>query len=204
MSPEEQKQLAREEARTVRRHLAKGEGVGAALQFAVHLMRLFDCLKVSGPVSAYWPIQTELDVRPAMHELERHGVDLALPFVAAKAAPLVFRAWGEGDPLVESAYDIPVPETRAPIVVPTLVIVPLLAYDRLGYRLGYGGGYYDRTLAVLRHAGDVVAVGAAFAGQLVEAVPKDETDEVLDFIVTEHGVWDPNRSTQQSDEEGFL
>jgi 5-formyltetrahydrofolate cyclo-ligase len=136
-------------------------------------------------VSGYWPVADELDVRPLLTRL--HGLDhaIGLPVVAARGEPLRFRRWEPGAPMVAAAYGILVPDETAPEIVPRLVLVPMLAFDRGGWRLGYGGGFYDRTLAVLRQAGPVLAAGVAFAAQEVAAVPRDPLDQRLDWIVTE-------------------
>jgi len=136
-------------------------------------------------VSGYWPMRSELDPRPILTALSARGHPLCLPVVAGKARPLVFRAWHPGDALVAGGYGTQVPDAGQEVVVPHLLLVPLLAFDRAGYRLGYGGGFYDRTLAALRAAGPVVAVGLAFCAQEVDTVPHDATDARLDWIVTE-------------------
>jgi len=112
---------------------------------------------------------------------------LALPCVTAPDAPLEFRAWAPGDALETGAYSIACPQPRAPVLTPDLVLVPLLAFDHMGRRLGYGGGYYDRTIAALRAAGDVQVVGLAYSAQRLTRVPSAAHDMRLDWIVTEHG-----------------
>lgn len=128
---------------------------------------------------------SELDPRPLMQALDGRGHGLALPVVAGAGRPLVFRAWTPGDPLRPAAFNTREPSPDKAEVTPRVVLVPLLAFDRAGYRLGYGGGFYDRTLAGLRAAGTALAVGLAFAGQEVESVPRDVNDRRLDWIVTE-------------------
>ncbi len=137
-------------------------------------------------VSGYWPMRGELDPRPVLLALAAAGHELCLPVVAGKGLPLLFRAWAPGDELVSGTFGAEVPAPEAPVLQPSFLLVPLLAFDRRGYRLGYGGGFYDRTLAALRRAGEVTAVGLAFAAQEVEEVPAAATDERLDWIVTEH------------------
>ena len=137
-------------------------------------------------VSGYWPVGDELDCRPLLHRLVAAGCVVGLPVVVARRAPLAFRAWAPGAAMAAGVLAIPVPAGDAAAVVPSVLIVPLLAFDRSGYRLGYGGGYYDRTLADLRASGGpVTAVGYGFAAQEVAAVPHDDTDQRLDWIVTE-------------------
>jgi len=139
------------------------------------------------PVSAYWPVKEEIDVRPLMAELVARGHVCGLPVIVAKRAPLVFKRWDPDRPLAEGRWGIPVPPADAPEVIPELLMVPLLAFDGLGNRLGYGAGFYDRTLALLRSRPGrrPLAVGVAYAAQRVDRVPCDETDEKLDWVVTE-------------------
>ncbi len=136
-------------------------------------------------VSAFWPLDDEFDTRPLFAELHRRGHVIGLPVVVARRQPLRFRRWHPGMTLLQGSFRVQTPPPDAPEVVPQLLLVPLLAFDRAGYRLGYGGGFYDRTLALLRAAGPALAVGTAFAAQEVPAVPRDATDQPLDWIVTE-------------------
>ncbi len=137
-------------------------------------------------VSGYWPIRSELDPRPLLTKLGRRGARCALPAIAGRGLPLEFREWTPGDPLARGEFGAGEPVPGARVVTPEVLIVPLLAFDGHGYRLGYGGGYYDRTIRSLRReAACCLAVGFAYAGQEVDAVPRDETDERLDWIVTE-------------------
>ena len=135
-------------------------------------------------LSGYMPMRSEIDPLPAM---AAHQGPVGVPVILAKAAPLRFREWSQGCRLVEGAFRALIPEEGA-WVEPEVMIVPLLAWDRRGYRLGYGGGFYDRTLEGLRAKGPVLAVGFAFAAQEVEAVPIDQFDQRLDAVVTEKGV----------------
>ncbi|MFQ5974423.1 MAG: 5-formyltetrahydrofolate cyclo-ligase [Alphaproteobacteria bacterium] len=138
-------------------------------------------------VAGYAPINDELDPTPLLRRLGEAGMTTALPVTAGKDRPLVFRRWAPGDRLVTGEFAVPVPDERAPEITPALILVPMLAFDRRGNRLGYGAGYYDRTLRFLRRAGRLTAVGLAFADQLVDAVPATDDDERLDWIVTEAG-----------------
>ena len=142
-------------------------------------------------VSGYWPLADEFDPRPLLDRLHRAGHPIGLPVVVGRGLPLLFRRWHPGMGLIAGGFGVQVPPPEAPEVVPAVVLAPLLAFDRLGYRLGYGGGYYDRTLAILGFnprmgaAGAVLAVGVCFACQEVAAVPRGPTDRRLDWIVTE-------------------
>ncbi|MFN3614983.1 MAG: 5-formyltetrahydrofolate cyclo-ligase [Rubrimonas sp.] len=137
--------------------------------------------------SGYLPIRTEIDPLPALALLSARGARLCMPVVVGKGLALQFRAWTPGAPTVTGVFGVEIPADDIP-AVPTLVIAPMLAFDRAGYRLGYGGGFYDRTLAALRAAGPVLAVGLAYAGQEVGEVPREPTDARLDMIVTENEV----------------
>jgi len=139
-------------------------------------------------VGGYWPLAGELDPRPLMAALAARGATLALPVVTALDAPLAFRRWNPGDRLESGPHGTAHPAETAPLVVPTLLLVPLLAFDAKGFRLGFGGGYYDRTLDRLRRGGGVVAVGLAFAAQQCPALPSEPWDQPLDMIFTEEGL----------------
>jgi 5-formyltetrahydrofolate cyclo-ligase len=106
--------------------------------------------------------------------------------VIAPEQPLIFRAWEPGDKLVPGVWDIPIPQESAEEVLPDVLLVPMLAFDRAGYRLGYGGGFYDRTLEKLRALKKVTAIGVAYQAQLVDQVPVGPHDAPLDYILTEH------------------
>jgi 5-formyltetrahydrofolate cyclo-ligase len=136
-------------------------------------------------VSGYFPIGDEANVMPLLHALAARRCDTALPVIAKRGQPLIFRKWRETDAMDTGPMSIPEPREEAPIVVPDLVLTPLLAFDRAGNRLGYGGGYYDRTIAVLRNVKPVIAVGIAYGAQEYPGVPHDDHDTPLDWIVTE-------------------
>jgi 5-formyltetrahydrofolate cyclo-ligase len=138
-------------------------------------------------VAGYWPMKSEADPRALMTALCAKGHLLALPCVAKRGAPLVFHRWKEGDPLTNGAFGTSEPLLCAERVTPSVLLVPLLAFDAVGYRLGYGGGFYDRTLETLRAAGDILAIGIAYAGQEIPAVPHAAHDQRLDAILTENG-----------------
>lgn len=136
-------------------------------------------------VSAYWPMKTELDLRPLMVSLYAKGVPVCLPVVAGKDEPLLFRRWEPDARLVAGPYGTEQPDEKYETVVPNVLLLPLLAFDRAGGRLGYGGGFYDRTVARLRETGNPVVVGAAFAEQEIDSVPSEDTDEKMNFILTQ-------------------
>jgi len=139
-------------------------------------------------ISGYWPIRDEIDPWPAMQAFAERGHPLALPVSVARGEPLAFHAWKLGDPLAPDIMRIEAPLASTPDVVPALVLVPMLAFDRECRRLGYGAGFYDRTLATLRATGATIAVGLAFSVQEVEHVPVNEADAPLDAVITESGL----------------
>ncbi|MPZ38583.1 MAG: 5-formyltetrahydrofolate cyclo-ligase [Rhizobiales bacterium] len=136
-------------------------------------------------VSGFMPLKSEINPLPLMRKLAEAGAKLALPVVAGKGLPLVMRAWTFGAPLASGVWGIREPMPDASAVDPDVLIVPLLAFDRRGHRLGYGAGYYDMTLAALRAKKPIVAVGIAYAAQEVDTVPTTPRDARLDLVLTE-------------------
>jgi len=136
-------------------------------------------------VAGFWPMAEELDIRPLMMELANQGCQLALPVVVAKRQPLVFRAWRPGDPLEAGVFGTLHPSPKREAIEPDALIVPLLAVDEEGWRLGYGGGFYDRTLERLRGMKTVTAMGVGFNAQLVREVPHGPSDQRLDWLLTD-------------------
>lgn len=137
--------------------------------------------------SAYWPINGEPDLRGVMTDLDAAGVAVALPLVETRAAPLVFRRWHTGTAMVRGDWNIPVPPPEAPEVVPDIVLAPVMGWDSSGYRLGYGGGYFDRTLGALQPRPFAVGIGID-AARLTTIFPQLH-DIALDIIVTESGIY---------------
>jgi 5-formyltetrahydrofolate cyclo-ligase len=137
-------------------------------------------------VAAYWPIRDELDIKHLIVRLMDAGQPVALPVVLGDEEPLELRLWQEGAPLYEAGFGTLAPEHGAPRVEPDVILMPLLGFDRHGTRLGYGGGYYDRTLAHLARRPRLV--GFAFARQEIDHIPRDAHDVPLDAVVTELGV----------------
>jgi 5-formyltetrahydrofolate cyclo-ligase len=141
-------------------------------------------------VSGFMPLKSEINPLPLMRKLADQGAGLALPVVAGRGQPLVMRAWAWGEPLASGVWGIREPKPDAAEVEPDILLVPLLAFDCAGHRIGYGAGYYDMTVARLRARKAVTAVGIAFAAQGVPAVPSTPRDERLDLVLTEHEVID--------------
>jgi 5-formyltetrahydrofolate cyclo-ligase len=137
-------------------------------------------------VSGFMPLKSEINPLPLMRKLADAGARLALPVVAGRGKPLVMRAWQWSEPLVSGVWRIREPGPAAPEVQPDILLVPLLAFDRSGHRIGYGAGYYDLTIRELRARKPIAAVGIAFAAQEIETVPKTAFDARLDLVLTEN------------------
>jgi 5-formyltetrahydrofolate cyclo-ligase len=153
--------------------------------------RAFPIAVASGAIVAgFMPMKSEINPLPLMRKLAAAGARLALPVVAGRGRPLIMRAWAFGEPLAAGVWGIREPEPAAPALAPDIVIVPILAFDRAGQRIGYGAGYYDLTLAALRARQAVVAIGVAFAAQEIAAVPVTPHDAPLDLVLTEREVID--------------
>lgn len=138
-------------------------------------------------VAGYRPLHHEMDPGPLMAAFREAGADLCLPVMQGEGRPLGFRIWRPGDTLETGAFGVEEPADRAPVATPDLVLVPLVGVDRRGMRLGFGKGFYDRTLAGLRAGRAVRAVGVGYAEQLVDHVPAEPHDEALDALVTDAG-----------------
>lgn len=136
-------------------------------------------------VAGYWPFGAELDPMPLLEALHARGHPLALPVVVRRRAPLVFRAWKPGDEMSTHRFGMSEPLATSPQLDPDLLLVPLLAFDGEGNRIGYGGGFYDRTILQQRHFHPMRTVGLAFSVQRVERIPTSIHDQKLDWVVTE-------------------
>jgi 5-formyltetrahydrofolate cyclo-ligase len=136
-------------------------------------------------VSGFSPLKSEINPVPLMRAFADAGAGLALPVVAGRGKPLIMRAWSFGAPLVAGVWGIREPPESAPEVFPDMLIVPLLAFDRRGHRIGYGAGYYDMTIGQLRAMKPVIAIGIAYAAQEIAEIPTTPRDARLDFVLTE-------------------
>lgn len=140
-----------------------------------------------GPeVAGYIAIGSEIDALPLMQRLEKAGAELSLPRVEADGS-MTYRRWSPGEPLENAEFGLQEPCDSAPDVSPTLILTPVLAFDGLGNRLGYGKGHYDRALSRLRAEGRAFACALAFHGQMVDALPSESHDQPLDWAITEAG-----------------
>jgi len=137
-----------------------------------------------GVLGVYWPFRAEFDPRPLIDWAVGSGRGVALPVVVDKTGPLEYRAWRPGEPLIDGVWNIPVPKNRE-LVTPRVVLAPLVGFDRALYRLGYGGGYFDRTLAALSPR--ALAIGVGFEVQELKTIHPQPFDVPMDLIVTESG-----------------
>lgn len=181
MSLAETKAALREEM-FARRKQAHGTGLDAGAN--ARLAARLGVVSKETVVSAYLPIRTEIDPTPTMTALHLAGVRVCTPVIERKGRPLKFRAWTPDCEMIEGPFGTKAP-ARGDWLEPTILIVPLLAWDRAGWRLGYGGGFYDRTLERLRGRRPTTAIGFAYAAQQQPDVPREATDQRLDVIVTE-------------------
>lgn len=182
----EAKARLRAEARQRRRVLAADQpnagDIIAEIAFAKGLV------PPDAVIALYWPIGDEVDLRLLLERLAANGSQVVLPCTPPEPGPLIFRRWTPETSLKAGPNRTIEPNTSAPELTPTILFLPLLAFDLAGRRLGYGGGYYDRSLAALRTAGPIKVYGAAFAGQEVPRVPADALDQPLDGVITERGL----------------
>ncbi|MEL6266174.1 MAG: 5-formyltetrahydrofolate cyclo-ligase [Pseudomonadota bacterium] len=171
-----------------RRAVAHRDGAGRAAAAAKRLLAHLDGLgrlDVATRVAGYRPIRSEIDTAPVLATMAARGVALAMPVVEGAGQPLGFRPWAPGVAEVEGAFGAPIP-ADATAVTPRILIVPLVAFDEDCFRLGYGGGFYDRSLERLRAADpDLLAIGYAYAAQATADLPREPTDQRLDAVVTE-------------------
>ncbi len=196
--------LARKDASAIRKRAFRA-CPDAGLDLCRIIMAAGNDLGLSeGPktISIFWPMGSEIDTRPLIKALSDAGHTTALPVVAAKATPLIFREWRSGDQLIDGGFGTSIPGDDAPEVLPDILFVPLLSFDDAGYRLGYGGGFYDRTLQKLRANGRADAVGVAFSAQRVDTVIRGPHDQPLDWMATELGVQRVGATASSRDGEG--
>lgn len=165
------------------------EGPEAVLTVLRHALAGIKAIGVgSGTIVAgYCPIATEIDIRPLMARLTERGAVCSLPVIVADGG-LAFRRWQPGDSLQDGDRGTVHPPSNAPVVEPEVLFVPVLAVDDEGYRLGQGGGYYDRALAALRARRSITAIGVGYAVQHVDRLPRDAGDEPMDWVLTEAGL----------------
>ena len=184
----ELKSIIRKDALLRRDALPAAERTKAAEAIAARAFPL--AIEPGEIVSGFSPLKTEINPIALMRKLADAGAQLALPVVAGKGKPLIMRAWRFGEPLASGVWGIREPKADAAEVAPDILLVPLLAFDRQGHRIGYGAGYYDMTIGKLRAMKPVVAVGIAYAAQEIGSVPVTPRDARLDLVLTEREIID--------------
>jgi 5-formyltetrahydrofolate cyclo-ligase len=182
----EEKAVLRTEAKDRRATAFARHGTGASTQLAQHGLG-FAGIKQGAVISGFSAINDEINPSFLMLKMHDRGHRLALPTMQGKGKPLVFRSYEPGDEVKEALWGIAEPLPSAPAVEPDVLLVPLLAFDVQGFRLGYGGGFYDRTLRRLRAMKPIIAIGVGYDEQRVNAVPHFDYDERLDWVLTPSG-----------------
>ena len=182
---EEAKAALRREAHAIRAGLSEEDRADAAKAVAQHFFESI-AYAPEDVIAGYWRIRDELDCQPILIRLMDSGQKVLLPVVQGDEQPLDLRVWEADAPLYEAGFGTLAPSDLAPRAAPDVVLMPLLGFDNQGTRLGYGGGYYDRTLAVLPKK--PMLIGLAFAAQELSFVPREDHDVPLDAVVTENGV----------------
>ena len=186
MSLADEKNAIREAAHEVRKSISSAASVQASDALAHRVLRLATGIDGGSAVSGFLSIGDEINTLPSLRKLSGSGFRLCLPVVVKADEPLVFREWKEGDPLENGPLRTRNPLPAAQTMIPKIILVPLLAFDLKGNRIGWGGGFYDRTLAAHKKKGHaVVSVGVAYDDQQIDAVPVDHLDMKMDWVVTE-------------------
>jgi 5-formyltetrahydrofolate cyclo-ligase len=178
-----EKAALRRQALTLRNAIPADTRAAASLTIAERPLPF--ALPENAVASGFMPLKGEINPLHLMRKLSDAGARLALPVVAGRGKPLVMRAFAFGDPLTSGVWGIREPRRSAPELKPDILLVPLLAFDRSGYRIGYGAGYYDLTINALRSMKPLLAVGIAFAAQEIPQVLKTARDARLDLVLTE-------------------
>ena len=182
-----EKNKIRKKAKEVRAEIFRNDNGMAARKVAAKIIMLeeLDTIKT---VSGYYPIIDELDAVICLKVLHAARFPIALPSIIASNQPLEFHSWDMKTDLIDGPFYTK--ESSEQIIIPDVLLVPLLAFDESGNRLGYGGGYYDRTIASLKEVNsDLIAIGIAFEGQKIAQVPVDDYDQKLDMIVTDQNIY---------------
>jgi 5-formyltetrahydrofolate cyclo-ligase len=182
---DETKAELRRKAQAQRAALFAKNGPEASAAAVAHFLREID-LAPTDMVAAFWPIRDEIDIKPALARLMDSGQPVCLPVVVGKDQPLEWRQWLDGAALTPAGFGTLAPDELAPVVVPDVILMPMLGFDTHGTRLGYGGGYYDRTLQSIAKRPRLI--GFAFSVQAFDFIPREPHDVPLDAVVTEDGV----------------
>ena len=192
----------RRRARTRRRKLHADQG-----DLAIHIKDAFinylrgrASANLPHQVAGYWPMGSEVSDLDLLHQLAKDGVRLHLPVVVGAHTSLAFIPWHPETEMIEGPHGAHVPrhtpQDRNQNYMPDIILVPFLAFDTQGHRMGQGGGYYDRTLASWRRRGEFLAIGLAFEGQKVDVLPRHDHDQMLDVVVTEERIYEFERGAE--------
>lgn len=179
------KKTLRKEAMALRDQLHAIYGMASAEKAAGHGLSYLSVLPKGTVIALYHPMNSELDPCFLATDLMRKGYKVALPVVEALDAPLAFRLWATGDPLEDGVFNTKHPVAEAPTVVPDVILAPMLGFTMAGYRLGYGGGFYDRTLVTMP---GTRFIGFAFMGQMLDDMPVEKHDIPVEAVITETGI----------------
>jgi len=182
-----QKRALRSRIKTWRSGLEADAAARAADAVAAHGLGFLRLAQKRVVISGFSSLPDEFRAWPLLRRLHGEGHALAMPVMQGKGLPLVFRAWAPGDAMDKAVWGIAEPRADKPVLEPDIVLVPLLAFDATGWRLGYGGGYFDRTLRGLRARKSIVAIGLAYDESQVDAVPHLDYDERLDWVLRPSG-----------------
>jgi 5-formyltetrahydrofolate cyclo-ligase len=182
----ETKKRLRTAAKLARATAVARHGLATGDRLAAHGLR-FAGVANTAIVSGFSAIGDEISPLPLLVKLAEEGHPLCLPVVPGKGLPLLFRAWTPGDPTTPAVWGIGEPLSSSAVLQPDVLLVPLLAFDARGHRLGYGGGFYDRTIAALRALKPVITIGLALDEQRIDSVPHVGSDECLDWVLTPSG-----------------
>jgi len=184
---QELKKRLRDKATSIRGEISNEAAAEAADAIATHFFRTWSPGR-SKVVAGFWPINSEINIRPLIENLYRAGCDIVLPEVVAPSKVLLFRKWTTGAQMTKGSYKTSVLTANAAVMEPDWILVPLLAFDPERFRLGYGGGYYDVTLSQLAKKREIFTIGVAYDIQKIDVVPRESSDFQLDAILTENRV----------------
>tara|TARA_B100000575_G_scaffold176318_1_gene141385 strand:- start:298 stop:921 length:624 start_codon:yes stop_codon:yes gene_type:complete len=184
---QELKKRLRDKATSIRGEISNEAAAEAADAIATHFFRTWSPGR-SKVVAGFWPINSEINIRPLIENLYRAGCDIVLPEVVAPSKVLLFRKWTTGAQMTKGSYKTSVLTASAAVMEPDWILVPLLAFDPERFRLGYGGGYYDVTLSQLAKKREIFTIGVAYDIQKIDVVPRESSDFQLDAILTENRV----------------
>ena len=181
---QELKKRLRKKATSIRGEISNETAAKAADAIATRFFRTWSP-KRSTVIAGFWPIKSEIDIRPLIENLHGAGCDIVLPEVAAPSKVLLFRKWTPEAQMTKGDYETSILTADAAVMEPDWILVPLLAFDPERFRLGYGGGYYDVTLSQLAKKREIFTIGVAYDIQKFDAIPKESSDFQLDAVLTE-------------------